>query len=58
MISLLYFFTRANLFNEYLLGAHALGIRNLLCLTGDPVQAGDQLKARAVHDYESVRLLE
>ncbi|GCE64964.1 methylenetetrahydrofolate reductase [cyanobiont of Ornithocercus magnificus] len=41
-----------------LLGAHALGIRNLLCLTGDPVQAGDQLKARAVHDYESVRLLE
>ena len=34
-----------------LLGAHALGIRNLLCLTGDPVQAGDQPKARAVHDY-------
>ncbi len=24
-----------------LLGAHALGIRNLLCLTGDPVRVGD-----------------
>ena len=25
-----------------LLGAHALGIRNVLCLTGDPVKAGNQ----------------
>ena len=41
-----------------MLGAHALGIRNLLCLTGDPVQAGDQPQARAVFDYESVRLLQ
>ncbi|MEB3353026.1 MAG: methylenetetrahydrofolate reductase [Cyanobacteriota bacterium] len=40
-----------------LLGAHALGLRNLLCLTGDPVRAGDQPQARAVHEYESVRLL-
>ena len=30
-----------------LLGAHALGIRNLLCLTGDPVRAGDQQIGRA-----------
>ncbi len=40
-----------------ILGAHALGIRNLLCLTGDPVRAGDQPNARPVHDYESVKLL-
>ena len=41
-----------------LLGAHALGIRNLLCLTGDPVRAGDQPTARAVNELESVRLLQ
>ena len=40
-----------------LLGAHALGIRNLLCLTGDPVKAGDQQTARQVNEYESVKLL-
>ena len=40
-----------------LLGAHALGIRNLLCLTGDPVRAGDQPQARPVNELESVRLL-
>jgi methylenetetrahydrofolate reductase (NADPH) len=41
-----------------LLGAHALGIRNLLCLTGDPVRAGDQPAARPVNELESVRLLQ
>jgi methylenetetrahydrofolate reductase (NADPH) len=41
-----------------LLGAHALGIRNLLCLTGDSVKAGDQPSARSVHELESVRLLQ
>jgi methylenetetrahydrofolate reductase (NADPH) len=41
-----------------LLGAHALGIRNLLCLTGDPVRAGDQPGARAVNELEAVRLLQ
>jgi methylenetetrahydrofolate reductase (NADPH) len=41
-----------------LLGAHALGLRNLLCLTGDPVRAGDQPKARAVNELEAVRLLQ
>lgn len=41
-----------------LLGAHALGIRNLLCLTGDPVRAGDQPGARPVNEYEAVRLLQ
>ncbi len=41
-----------------LLGAHALGIRNLLCLTGDPVRAGDQPTSRPVNELESVRLLQ
>jgi methylenetetrahydrofolate reductase (NADPH) len=41
-----------------LLGAHALGIRNLLCLTGDPVRAGDQPTARPVNELEAVRLLQ
>ena len=40
-----------------LLGAHALGIQNLLCLTGDPVRAGDQADARPVNEFESVKLL-
>ena len=41
-----------------LLGAHALGLRNVLCLTGDPVRAGDQPGARAVNELEAVRLLQ
>ena len=41
-----------------LLGAHALGIRNLLCLTGDPVRSGDQPSARPVNEFESVKLLQ
>ncbi len=41
-----------------LLGAHALGIRNILALTGDPVKAGDHPDARSVFDLESVRLLQ
>jgi methylenetetrahydrofolate reductase (NADPH) len=40
-----------------LMGAHALGIRNILALTGDPVKAGDCQAAKAVFDLESVRLL-
>lgn len=40
-----------------LLGAQALGIRNILALTGDPVKAGDHTAARSVFDLESVRLL-
>jgi len=40
-----------------LLGAHALGIRNVLALTGDPVKAGDCPKSKAVFELESVRLL-
>jgi methylenetetrahydrofolate reductase (NADPH) len=40
-----------------LLGAQALGISNILALTGDPVKVGDHPKAKAVYDLESVRLL-
>ena len=40
------------------LGANALGIRNILCITGDSVKAGDQQDAKAVHEFESVRLLQ
>ncbi|MGK7890496.1 MAG: methylenetetrahydrofolate reductase, partial [Leptolyngbyaceae cyanobacterium] len=40
-----------------LMGTHALGVRNILALTGDPVKAGDQPKAKSVFDLESVRLL-
>jgi methylenetetrahydrofolate reductase (NADPH) len=41
-----------------LLGAHALGIRNVLALTGDPVKAGDHPESKAVFELESVRLLQ
>ena len=41
-----------------LLGAHALGIRNVLALTGDPVKAGDHPASRAVFELESIRLLQ
>jgi methylenetetrahydrofolate reductase (NADPH) len=40
-----------------LLGASALGINNILALTGDPVKAGDHKEAKAVFELESVRLL-
>ena len=40
-----------------ILGANALGIKNILCITGDSVKAGDQQDAKAVHEFESVRLL-
>jgi len=40
------------------MGAHALGIHNILALTGDPVKAGDHPKAKSVFDLESVRLLQ
>ncbi|MCG9892371.1 MAG: methylenetetrahydrofolate reductase [Thermosynechococcaceae cyanobacterium MS004] len=41
-----------------LIGAHALGIRNILALTGDPMKSGDYPDAKGVFDLESVRLLQ
>ena len=40
-----------------LLGAHALGIKNILCLTGDPVRVGDQFEAKSVQDLNSIELI-
>ncbi len=40
-----------------LLGAHALGLRNILALTGDPPSLGDYPTATAVYDVNSVGLI-
>lgn len=40
-----------------LLGAAALGVRNVLCITGDDVTAGDQPQAKRVFDLDSIQLL-
>ncbi len=40
-----------------LLGAAAMGVRNVLCLTGDDVTAGDQPEAKRVFDFDSIQLL-
>jgi methylenetetrahydrofolate reductase (NADPH) len=39
------------------LGAAAMGVRNVLCLTGDDVGAGDQPGAKPVFDLDSLTLL-
>ena len=40
------------------LGAAAMGVMNILCLTGDGVQAGDQPGAKPVFDLDCMSLLE
>lgn len=40
-----------------LLGAAAMGVRNVLCLTGDDVIVGDQPEAKRVFDFDSIHLL-
>src|SRR5438552_1030083 len=40
-----------------LLGAHALDIRNILAMTGDPPRAGDYANATAVFDVDGVGLI-
>ena len=42
----------------HLLGAHALGIRNLVIITGDPPKMGDYAFATPVYDVDSIGLLE
>lgn len=39
------------------LGAAAMGVNNVLCLTGDDVSAGDQPEAKRVFDLDSIQLL-
>ncbi len=40
-----------------LLGAHALGIRNVIALTGDPPATGDYARATGVWDVDSIGLI-
>ena len=41
-----------------LLGAAALGVRNLVLMSGDDVTAGDHPEARRIYDIDSMQLLE
>ncbi|HYS43148.1 MAG TPA: methylenetetrahydrofolate reductase, partial [Geobacteraceae bacterium] len=41
-----------------LLGAAALGVRNVLALTGDHISFGDHRQAKPVFDLDSVQLLQ
>lgn len=41
-----------------LLGAHMLGIRNVLCLTGDYPTVGDHKEAKPVYDLDSVQVMQ
>jgi 5,10-methylenetetrahydrofolate reductase len=40
-----------------LLGAAALGVRNILCMTGDDVSVGDHPEAKPLFDIDSIHLL-
>lgn len=40
-----------------LLGAHALGVRNILALTGDPPSLGDSQNSSPVYDVDSIGLV-
>jgi 5,10-methylenetetrahydrofolate reductase len=41
-----------------LMGAHMLGIRNILCLTGDYPTIGDHKEAKPVYDLDSVQVMQ
>lgn len=40
-----------------LIGAHALGVRNILALTGDPPSLGDNRQSTPVYDVDSIGLV-
>jgi methylenetetrahydrofolate reductase (NADPH) len=40
-----------------LLGAASLGVRNVVCMTGDDVSAGDHPEAKPIYDIDSVHLI-
>lgn len=40
-----------------LLGAAALGVRNVVCMTGDDVSAGDHPEAKPIYDIDSIHAL-
>ena len=40
-----------------LLGAAALGVRNIVCMTGDDVGAGDHPETKPIYDLDSVQLI-
>jgi methylenetetrahydrofolate reductase (NADPH) len=40
-----------------MLGAAALGIRNIVCMTGDDVSAGDHPEAKPIYDIDAIHLL-
>ena len=40
-----------------LLGAHAVGVRNIIALTGDPPSLGDYPDSSAVYDVDSIGLI-
>jgi methionine synthase / methylenetetrahydrofolate reductase(NADPH) len=42
----------------HMLGAHAIGIRNLVIITGDPPKVGDYPEATAVYDFDAIGLLQ
>ncbi|KAA3661018.1 MAG: hypothetical protein DWQ04_17685 [Chloroflexi bacterium] len=41
-----------------LLGAHAMGVRNVLCLTGDHPKLGDHKEAKPVFDLDSITFID
>jgi methylenetetrahydrofolate reductase (NADPH) len=40
-----------------LLGAAAMGVRNIVCMTGDDVSAGDHPEAKPIYDIDSIHLI-
>jgi methylenetetrahydrofolate reductase (NADPH) len=40
-----------------ILGAAALGVRNIVCMTGDDVSAGDHPEAKPIYDLDALHLL-